>query len=108
MLSELAGVSWGQGASVDNHLTVDPRISQRSLSTVEVLPLDPDNITYYMSKDAGNLCYIRSYIRENPNISVMGTFGKMRMVDCTEYLNDISMYRQLVYNNYQVEIYGTN
>jgi hypothetical protein len=107
MLSELAGVSWGQGVSVDNRITVDPHISQRSLSTVEVLHLDPDNITHYMGRDESSLCYIRSHIWENPNIQVRGTFGKMRMVDCSAYLDDITMHHQLVYDNCQVEIYGS-
>ena len=107
MLSELAGVSWGQGVSVDNRITVDPHISQRSLSTVEVLHLDPDNITHYMGRDESSLCYIRSQIWENPNIQVKGTFGKMRMVDCSEYLNKIIMHHQCVYDNYQVKIYNS-
>ena len=107
MLSELAGVSWGQGVSVDNRITVDPRISQRSLSTVEVLHLDPDNITHYMGRDESSLCYIRSHIWENPNIKVAGTFGKMRVVDCSAYLNDITMNHQLVYDNDQIEIYDS-
>mgnify|MGYP006989491916 CR=1 FL=1 len=105
MLSELAGISWGQGVSVDNRITVDPHISQRPLSTVEVLHLDPDNITHYMGRDESNLYYIRSYIWENPNIQVRGTFGKMRMVDCSEYLNDIILHNQLVYDNDLVKIY---
>jgi hypothetical protein len=105
MLSELAGVSWGQGVSVDNRITVDPHISQRSLSTVEVLHLDSSNITHYMGRDESSLCYIRSHIWENPNIQVRGTFGKMRMVDCSDYLNSIAMYYQLVYDNSEVGIY---
>ena len=107
MLSELAGVSWGQGVSVDNRITVDPRISQRSLSTVEVLDLDPNNVTYYMDRDESSLCYIRSHIWENPNIKVAGTFGKMRVVDCSAYLNKIIMHHQCVYDNYQVKIYNS-
>lgn len=105
MLSELAGISWGQGVSIDNRITVDPHISQRPLSTVEVLHLDPDNITHYMGRDESNLYYIRSYIWENPNIQVRGTFGKLRMVDCSEYLNDIILHNQLVYDNDLVKIY---
>lgn len=107
MLSELAGVSWGQQTSLDNWLTVDPHITQRSFSTVEILSLDSDNLTSYESGDARSLCYIRSYIRENPNIQVKGTFGKMRVIDCSEYLNNITMHHQLVYDNYQVEIYDS-
>ena len=105
MLSELAGISWGQEVSVDNHITVDPRVSGVSLLTVEIFHLDPGNITYYMGRDESSLIYLRSHIRENPNLIVTGTFGKIRMVDCSAYLNDISMRQQLVYDNYQVKIY---
>ena len=105
MLCELAGISWGQEVSVDNRITVDPHITQRPLSTVEVLHLDPDNITHYMGRDESSLRYIRSHTWENPNLQVMGTFGKMRMVDCTEYLNDITLHNQLVYDNDLVKIY---
>ena len=105
MLSELAGISWGQEVSVDNRITVDPKISAPALLTVEILHVDPDNVTYYMGRDESSLRYIRSHIRENPNIQVMGTFGKMRMVDCTEYLNDIALHNQLVYDNDLVKIY---
>lgn len=106
MLSELAGISWGQEVSVDNHITVDPRVSWVSLLTVEIFHLDAGNITYYMGRDESSLIYIRSHIRENPNLIVTGTFGKMRMVDCSAYLNDISMRQQLVYNNYRAQIYN--
>ncbi len=105
MHSELAGISWGQRVSVDNHITVDPHIGSRVLSTVELLHLDPRNITNYMSPDESDLYYIRSHIRENPDIQVRKTFGVMKMVDCTEYLNDIAIHYQFVYNNSRVEIY---
>ncbi len=108
MLSELAGVSWGQQTDIDHRITVDPHIPRISLSTVEVLHLDPDNITHYMSRDESNLRYIRSHIWENPNIKVTGTFGKMRIVDCSEYLNDIILHYPLVYNNDQVKIYDAD
>ncbi len=108
MLSELAGISWGQDFSVDNRITVDPHISKVSLSTVEMLRLDPGNITYFMNKDESELRYIRSYIWENPNLKLTGTFGKMRMVDCSPYLNDVAQHHQSVYDNNQVEIYYVN
>lgn len=106
MFSELAGISWGQEVSADNHITVDPHISWVSLLTVDIFHLDPGNITYYMGRDEGSLIYIRSHIRENPNLIVSGTFGKIRMVDCSAYLNDISIRQQLVYDNFQVKIYN--
>ena len=58
-----------------------------------------------MGRDESSLRYIRSHIWEYPNIQVRGTFGKMRMVDCSEYLNDIILYYPLVYDNDRVEIY---
>lgn len=106
MLSEIAGISWGQKFSVDKRITVDPLISKITLTTIEVLYLDPNNITYYKDRDESNFHYIRSYIKMNPKIIVMGTYGKAKEVDYSQYFTEIIFNHQLVYNNNQVKIYN--
>ncbi len=104
-LSELTGIYWGQHYATDSYITVDPLISQRSLSTVEFLPLKSDNIAYYQDYDESILRYFRLYIENNPEMQVSGTYGKMRIVDYSGYILKIESQKNLLFNNYQVKIY---
>jgi len=106
-LSELTGIYWGQHYATDKYITVDPLITQRSLSTVDFLPLKPDNIVYYQDNDESILRYIRLYIKNNPKIQVSGTYGKMRIVDYSEFFLKIESQKNLLFNNYQVKIYDS-
>jgi len=107
--SELKAIEWGTTQVIDGMFIVDPLIKVRPLSTVENLNIIEFKIQEYPknldTKGISDKILVRQYVRDNPNLTISGTFGNLKLIDLSYFLEDLSEKGDHIYSIGSASVY---